>query len=313
MAYQQALYGAIEAGGTKFVCGVADEHANWLTTRRIETRSPEDTVQEVLAFFAAACAQYGALAALGVGTFGPIELNPASAQFGHLLATPKPGWSNFDLVGPLRKALACPVGLETDVTAAGLAEARWGAARELPTGSFVYVTVGTGIGGGVFVRGEPVRGLLHPELGHILPRRHPDDQSFPGVCPFHGDCLEGLASGPAIQARAGRALSALPADDPTWDFVADALGQLCATMFLVTAPEKIVFGGGVGLCAGLVERVVNFTNHHLAGYLMPDTLPAELPARIVRAELASDAGLMGAWILACRAHQRKTREGLGVV
>ena len=295
------LYGAIEAGGTKFMCGVADAEARWLATARIDTREPTETLREVLVFFQQATATHGPLTALGVGAFGPIELNPDAVDFGHLLATPKPGWSGVDLVGPLRAALACPVGLETDVTAAGLAEARWGAAQGLASGSFVYLTVGTGIGGGVFVRGEPVRGLLHPEVGHIHVRRHPQDAGFAGVCAFHGDCLEGLASGPAILARCGKTASELAVDDPMWEVLGDYLGQLCATLFLITAPEKIVLGGGVGLQPRLREETIEATRHYLGGYLRPETLPNELPTRIVAPMLGAQAGLLGAWRLAERA------------
>ncbi|MEB3221076.1 MAG: ROK family protein [Candidatus Sericytochromatia bacterium] len=293
------LFGAIEAGGTKFVCAVGRGPDAILAEARFATRGPAETLAEVVAFFEAARAAHGALAALGVGAFGPLELDPAAPAFGCLGPTPKPGWAGADMVAPLRAALGCPVGLQTDVAAAGLGEGRWGAAREAG-GAFAYVTVGTGVGGALFVAGEPVGGLAHPELGHIWPRRHPGDD-YPGCCPFHGDCLEGLASGPAIVGRRGTTLDRLAPDDPLWEALGSYMGQLVATLLLTHAPRLVVVGGGVGSHPRLLSLARDEALRWLGGYMRPATLPAELGWRLVPPALEGRAGVLGGFVLAERA------------
>ena len=204
------LYGAIEAGGTKFVCAVARSPQQHLAELRIPTTSPAATLDAVQDFFAVQQQQHGPLAAIGIASFGPVDVRPASPCFGRILATPKLQWSHTDLVGPLQQRFACPVAIDTDVNGAALAEAQLGAGRGCDT--LVYVTVGTGIGGGICTQGRTHKGRLHPELGHLRVLRHPNDRDFAGSCPFHGDCLEGLASDPAILARYGAALFPLLRD-----------------------------------------------------------------------------------------------------
>lgn len=293
------LYGAVEAGGTKFVCAVGRGPGALLAEARIPTRDPATTLAEVAAFFAAAQRDHGPVSALGVGAFGPLELDPTAPGYGRLGPTPKAGWADTDMVSPLREALGCPVGLQTDVAAAGLGEARWGAARDAG-GCLAYVTVGTGIGGALFVEGEPVGGLSHPELGHIWPRRHPADD-YAGCCPFHGDCLEGLASGPAILARRERTLDELEANDPLWEVLGSYLGQLVATLLLTHAPRTIVVGGGVGSHPRLLDATRSEAGQRLGGYLRPDTLPGELAWRVVPPALGGRAGVLGGFVLAERA------------
>lgn len=198
------ILGGVEAGGTKFVCLVGDGEGRILAEQRIPTRGPRETLAEAVDALRRATVETGALDAIGVAAFGPLDLRPGSGH-GRLLSTPKPGWSGVDLVSPLRDAFGVPVAIDTDVTAAALAEGRWGAALGLE--SFAYMTVGTGIGVGVIAGGRPLHGLVHPEFGHVNVPRAPGDD-FPGVCPFHADCLEGMASGPAISARWG-----VPAED----------------------------------------------------------------------------------------------------
>ena len=232
------------------------------------------------------------LAALGIASFGPIGLDPARADHGRLMRTTKPGWSGVDVRGALARSFAGPIALHTDVTAAALAEGRLGAARGCD--DFAYMTVGTGIGVGIVVRGAPLPGRLHPEAGHIRMARIEGDV-FAGSCPFHGDCLEGLASGPAIAARAGQAGEALGDDDDVWKFVIDALAQGCATLLLTLSSERIVLGGGViNARPWLVEAVARRTAEHLGGYLsfVTDRAPLAL------AVLGQDAGPVGALILA---------------
>ncbi len=199
----ERLFGGIEAGGTKFVCLVGDHEGTILAERRLPTRGPRETMADAIAFLREASAA-DPLQAIGVGAFGPLDLRPGPG-YGRILATPKPGWSGAEIAGPLRDAFGVPVAVDTDVTAAALAEGRWGAARGLAT--FAYMTVGTGIGVGIVAGGRPLHGLVHPEAGHVSVPRMPGDD-FPGVCPFHGSCLEGMASGPAMAARWG-----VPAED----------------------------------------------------------------------------------------------------
>lgn len=242
-------YGLVEAGGTKFVLAIATGSDDICETTRIATTTPTETIAAMVEWFAAR----GPLDAVGVASFGPIDLDPASPRYGFVTATPKPGWSNTDLLGPLKARLGCPVGFDTDVNAAALAEYLWGAAQGQRVA--LYFTVGTGIGGGAVIDGQSLRGLSHPEMGHLYVARHPDDRDFAGTCPFHGACLEGLASGPAIIARWGASLSHLPGDHLAHEIVAHYLGQLVVTMQAVFEPGRIVLGGGVMAAPGLIDRV----------------------------------------------------------
>lgn len=287
MPAERPLLGAIEAGGTKFVLGVGHGPDAIIEQQQIDTRDPATTLAEATAFFA----RHEGLAAIGIGSFGPLERDPRSAQWGHILATPKPGWSQFDLAGAVARAFRVPVAFDTDVNAAALAEARLGAARDAKVS--VYVTIGTGIGGGVIANGHIVGGAGHPELGHMRPRRSADDHGFDGICPFHGDCLEGLASGPAIKARWGESLSHLPADHPGHAIIAGYLGEMCNTLRAALAPDAIVLGGGVMGTPGLFERVIEAAAAGDGGYF---ALPAAQVIR--RPALAPVSGLAGAFLLA---------------
>lgn len=286
-------FGAIEAGGSKFVCAIGTPEGALLVERRIETRDPQSTLNEVCQFFAEAASGHGRLAALGVGAFGPLELRVDSPTFGYITTTPKPLWSGTDLVGTLRRGVGCPVFLDTDVNAAALGEARWGAAQGLSC--LAYMTVGTGVGVGVLTQGRPVHGLTHLEIGHTFVRRHPNDSAFAGACPYHADCLEGLASGTAIQARTGHSLATLPATDPMWEIEADYLGQLCALLVLCHSPYRIVIGGGV-LHPRLYPRIQERMAHWLGGYIALKELAEE--RYIVAPGLGNASGVKGALVLA---------------
>lgn len=293
------VYAAIEAGGTKFVLALGHADGQLIAQTRIATGTPEQTLPAACDWLRASAARHGMPAALGIASFGPLQLNANAPDHGELLTTPKPGWSGVNLKQVCADALGLPVALDTDVNAAALAEGRLGAARGLD--QLVYLTVGTGIGGGVLVRGEPLHGLLHPELGHLRPRRHPADAGFAGVCPYHGDCFEGLASGPAMQARLGYPLAEAPADHPVWEILADYLGQLCAQLTLALSPRCIVLGGGVArpaLLAPTRERL----RHWLGGYPGISALQGDL-GDYLRAPLLADSGLVGALLLAERAHR----------
>ena len=291
---QARLFGAVEAGGTKFICAVGDENGVLHAESRIATADPDSTLARVRAFFKARCGDVTP-AALGVACFGPVVLERQSASYGFIGNTPKAGWSNTDVAAMLAREFSCPVGFDTDVNAAALAEHRWGAGRG--TQNLVYLTVGTGIGGGVLIDGAPLHGLLHPEIGHIHPRRHELDLNFAGVCPFHGDCLEGLASGPAILARTGRELQHLDASHVQWQIEADYLGQLCAQLVLTVSPQRIILGGGV-MAEPLFAPVRQRTLRWLGGYVDRPEILARIERYIVAPALGSRAGVLGALCLA---------------
>ena len=282
---ERPLFGGIEAGGTKIVLGVGTGPDDLRATARISTTTPTETLSAAIAWLRA----QPPLAALGIASFGPVELDPASPRWGYVTATTKPGWSDTDIAGVFARALDLPVGFDTDVNGAALGEYRWGAAQGCDVA--VYLTVGTGIGGGAMIGGRPLHGRGHPEMGHVRPARHPDDTGFAGVCPFHGDCFEGLVSGPAIRARWGASLSELGADHPAHAITAWYLGQLCVTVQAMLAPERIILGGGVLATPGLLARVRDAAAAAGSGYFGTG-------AAIVAPGLGDRAGLLGALALA---------------
>jgi fructokinase len=286
-------FGCIEAGGTKFVCAVASGPDDIAATCRIPTTTPDETLGRAIAFFTEQGAADGGLAAIGVASFGPVVLDRESADWGHIARTPKPDWSGADIAGAFGRAFGVPVAFDTDVAAAALAESRWGAAREAEAA--IYLTVGTGIGGGAVVQGRIARGRRHAEMGHIVPARHPGDRDFAGTCPFHRGCLEGLASGPAIKARWGASLSDLPADHPAHEIIGWYLGGHMAALMAAIAPDTIVLGGGVMETPGLIDRVRNAAAAADAGYR---ATPEEWQRIIVAPGLGSRSGILGALALA---------------
>jgi len=292
------LLGGIEAGGTKFVCGVGTEDGEIVERVRFPTTTPEETLERVAAFFADK-----PIEALGVGAFGPVDLRPDSPTYGQVTTTPKPHWSGFDLLGGLSRRLRVPVGFDTDVGAAALGEATWGAAQGLR--DFVYMTVGTGVGAGVVVEGRLVRGMLHPEVGHMPIRRHPDDR-FAGCCPYHGDCLEGMASGPAIGKRWGLPADALADRPEVWELEAYYLAQACVTLIYVLSPQRIVLGGGVMKQKQLFPAVRRLVVETLNGYAAAE-MSRSIDAYIVPPALGDNAGLKGALLLARRALDARRR------
>lgn len=288
------ILGGVEAGGTKFVCLIGDDEGRVLDERRFPTRGPRETLAEAVAALREMSDGAGALAAIGVGAFGPLDLRPGEGH-GRLLSTPKPGWSGADITGPLRAAFGVPVAIDTDVTAAALAEGRWGAARGL--GTFAYMTVGTGIGVGVVAEGRPLHGLVHPEAGHVAVARVPGDD-FPGVCPFHGDCLEGMASGPAVARRWGTPAQELegPALARAVDLEAAYLASGIRTIVYALAPERVLLGGGVSGLPGLIPRVRAHLATALGGY--PGLPEHSEDAFVQAAGLGGMAGPRGALAVA---------------
>ena len=288
------MIGAIEAGGTKFVLAVASDVDGRLDRTLIATRTPSETFAEMTAWFETAAARHGRIGAFGIGSFGPIGLDPAKSDFGTFTTTPKPGWSGASLVEALARFEA-PLNLDTDVNAAALGEWLRGAGRGC--GSLAYTTIGTGIGSGVLKDGAVLSGWSHYESGHLLVRRDQARDPFPGMCPFHGDCLEGLASGPAILARWGHDLSS--ANEGQIALIADYAAQLAAALVLLHRPERLIFGGGVMKTPGMIEQVRSFTRAKLAGYIVE--WDEDLSLRIVPPELGDDAGITGAIELGRRA------------
>jgi fructokinase len=285
------LYGGIEAGGAKWVCAVGTGPSDMRGMTTIPTTAPDETIARAVEFFAA----NGVLEAVGVGSFGPIDLRRSSRSFGFITTTPKPGWAQTDVAGRLEESLDVPVAFDTDVNAAALGEQRWGAAVGL--GSFCYVTVGTGIGGGVVVNGRIVHGLLHPELGHM---RIPHDRvadPFPGCCPYHGDCLEGLASGEAMRQRWKRDARELT-DDAPWQLEAQYLALGLVNVICALSPERIILGGGVMQQPTLLSRVQERLRGLLAGYFDAPELKDAIGDFVVRPGLGDRAGVLGAIALA---------------
>jgi fructokinase len=289
------LLGAIEGGGTKFVCAVGASASAIYESTVIPTADPQATLAKCVDFFSDGEKKFGRIDAFGWGAFGPLDLRVGSQTYGHMLATPKPMWSRTDLLGPLRVRFGVPIRIDTDVNVAALAEWSLGAGQGL--GSMAYVTVGTGIGAGVAPSETNIRRLMHAEMGHILVRRDPRD-SFAGSCPFHGDCLEGLASGPAIRLRWGRDLGELPEDHEAWSVVGGYLGQLAATIALMLSVERIVFGGGVMTNGLLLPHIRQATDRSLHDYLEPLQRPDDFRNYIVTPAMGLRAGIMGAMLLA---------------
>ena len=258
---------------------------------RIETTGPEETIGRLVEFFASAVEKYGRPEALAVGTFGPADLDEESETYGWIMTTPKPGWSQTDLLGPLRRVLGgIPAVFETDVNAALLGEVTWGAARGCQNAA--YLTVGTGIGGGLLVDGKLVHGTGHPEMGHMAVRRHADDD-FEGCCPFHGDCLEGLASGTALKARWGEGAAELAPDHEGWQWEADYLAQACLNLLMIAPPERIILGGGVMNQRHLFSLIHARLEKLLGGYLGERGTLENLEEMFRPPELGDDAGLLG--------------------
>ena len=291
-----SLVGGVEAGGTKFVCALGTGPGDIRDETRFPTGDPSETLDRVAAFFEASAERHGPPVGVGVASFGPLDLQRGSPTWGWITSTPKPGWRDVDVAGGLARRLGLPVTIDTDVNGAALAEGRWGAARDVA--HHVYVTVGTGIGGGGVLNGRPMHGLTHPEMGHLPVRRDPARDAFPGGCPFHGDCLEGLASGPAMEARWGAPPETLPPDHPAWALEAGYLADLVVTLTLVLSPQRIVMGGGLMRHPGLLAAVGGIASERLGGYVRSPTLDDGMAGYLVAPGLGERSGVLGALALA---------------
>lgn len=290
------IFAAVEAGGTKFVCGVGSFAEGSLEQVRVPTGEPQATIAEIMRFFQSQSQRHGKIVGLGIGSFGPLDLDPSSPAFGALTTTPKIGWSGVNLLREIADPLGVAATINTDVNVAALAEARY-AFGDGP-GLLAYITVGTGIGVGFAENGRIWRRKAQPEAGHMRLRRLPRHAGFDGICPYHGDCLEGLASGPAISAAWGSSLDRLPADHAAWEVEADYLAQLCVTLLLAVSPDQIVIGGGVFSQHSLYGSVRERTLDMLNGYRVDLTSLSDL-SKVIRAPASAiPPGLAGAYLLA---------------
>ena len=278
------IYGALEAGGTKMVCAIGDESGRISDRISIPTKTPADTIPAIADYF-----RDKKIDALGIASFGPVDLDHGSPTYGYITTTPKPGWDHYDIVGNLKKELNVPIGFDTDVNGSLLGEVTYGDSKGLS--DVVYITVGTGIGGGVMTNGKLLHGMLHPELGHMLLHPHPTDD-YAGKCPYHHHCLEGLASGPAIEERWGKKGTELSDQKEVWTLEAYYLGQAITNLILTLSPKRIILGGGVMHQTQLFDLIHTEVKTQLNGYLQTKELN-DLSDYIVPASLNDDQGILG--------------------
>ena len=289
------LYGGIEAGGTKFVCLVASGPNHIVEEARFSTTTPKETLGKAIQFFQPFVSS-GKISSIGVACFGPLDLNPKSSTFGFIASTPKPNWSNTDVRGSLQRALEVPIIIDTDVNGAGLGESVWGASKGFDPS--LYLTIGTGIGGGYIKDGKPLLGLLNPEMGHLRIPHSRERDPFNGCCPFHGDCFEGLASGPAIEKRLSRTGATVPENDPFWDLEAEYIASALVNYILVLSPKRIILGGGVMQREFLFPKIRRRTREFLNGYVDSKSILENISNYIVPPGLGNQSGSLGAIALA---------------
>lgn len=290
------VYAGIEAGGTKFVCALGSDPGNIFTETTFPTTTPDETIARTIDFIKTSQQRFGPLSGLGIASFGPIDPNPSSHTYGRITATPKPGWSNFNIVEAVQGAFNLPTGFDTDVNGASLGEWRWGAARDLET--FIYLTIGTGIGGGGFINGSLMHGLIHPEMGHIRIPHDFNEDPFEGICPFHGDCFEGLANGPAMEKRWGQSAKILPPEHPGWELEAKYLALALVNYICTLSPQRIIMGGGVMHQSHLLQAVRRKVLAYLNHYVVAPEILDHIDQYIVPPELGDRAGVLGAIALA---------------
>lgn len=305
MSALQPLIAAIEAGGTKIVCGIGRGPHEVLATQRIDTTTPDETLESVSRWFSKAKAEHGAFEAMGIGSFGPVDLNPQSETYGYITSTPKPGWQHTDLVTRLKNRFKVPVGFDTDVNAAVLAEYLWGAGQGIDP--LIYITVGTGVGGGVLVNGQLLHGALHPEIGHLVvpPPANSLAVHRECQCPFHKSCVEGYVCGPAIAKRWGVRADTLPLDHPAWEEIADVMAHALMNLTLILSPKRIILGGGVMEQPQLIPLIRGRLISHLNNYLLIPQVGRDIDSFIVPPGLGARSGLLGAMALGRMALDQK--------
>lgn len=300
---KEKLYGGIEAGGTKFVCVVASGPGQVVDEIRFMTTTPEQTLGKTIQFFQP-FVDSARVSTIGVGAFGPLDLNPKSPTYGFITTTPKPGWSNADVLGTLQRALKINVAFDMDVNTAALGEYLWGASKGYDPS--LYLTIGTGIGGGYIVNGRPLVGLVNLEMGHLRIPHNLELDPFPGSCPFHGDCFEGLANGPAIEKRLGVAGAIVPENDPFWDIEADYIASALMNYILTLSPKKIILGGGVMQREFLFPKVRQRVRELLNGYVASKSLMENIDDYILPPGLGNQAGSLGAIALAMQMDEKNS-------
>lgn len=293
MTTPETLYGGIEGGGTKFNCAIGNGPDKIIAEARFPTTTPAETIGQVIEFFTPYLDQ---LHGIGLGSFGPFDLNPASPTYGYITTTPKSCWSNTNILGLLKAKLPLPIAVEMDVVVAGLGEAKWGASKT--DSHSLYLTIGTGIGGGYIVDGKPFSGLTPLEMGHIRLARNPQLDPFQGACPYHGDCFEGLAAGPAVEKRFGQKGETLPDDHPFWDLEAGYIAQALVNYIFCLAPNRIMIGGGVMQKDFIFPSVRRKVQELLNGYVQHEMVLNRIEEYIVPPALGSRSGVMGAIVLA---------------
>ena len=291
------LFGALEAGGTKMVCAIGDENGNILERVSIPTGTPENTMPPMIEFF-----KGKGISALGIGCFGPVDLDKKSPTYGYITSTPKLAWTNYPIVAEFEKALGVPVGFDTDVNAAALGEATWGCTKDVDNS--IYITIGTGVGVGVIVNGKPYHGMIHPEGGHILLARHPQDPMVGSGCPFHENCMEGLAAGPSLEKRWGVKGAELADRMEVWEMEAWYIGQAITNYIMILSPERIICGGGVMHQPVLLPLIRKEVERQMNGYIKGKGMD-DLDNYIVGVSLNDNQGAMGAVKLAMDALAEK--------
>jgi fructokinase len=290
-------FAGVETGGTNIKCIIASDPSHVISEMIVPTLDPEPTIHKVIEFFKGGEKRYSVpITAMGIGGFGPLDLNPSSANYGSITSTPKLAWQNFPLLKRMRQAFSFPIAIDTDVNAALLGETRWGAGIGFT--DLIYVTVGTGIGGGILSNGKLVHGLIHPELGHMIIRDDFQADMFEGICPFHKNCLEGLASGASMAARWRTNPEQLPNNHPAWDMEANYLAQMCINLTMMFSPQRIILGGGVPQHEGLLSIIRIKFQLLLNKYLVSPSFSENIESYIVPPMLGNHAGIFGAIALA---------------
>ncbi len=286
------LYGALEAGGTKMVCAIGDEYGNIKKIKTFPTLTPDETIPQLISFF-----QHYSIESLGIGCFGPIDLDTNSATYGYITSTPKLAWQNYNICGAFKEALNIPIGFDTDVNGSCLGEITYGAARGLH--SVVYITIGTGVGVGICADGKLLHGMMHAEAGHMLIKKQIDDQ-FEGACPFHGDCLEGLCAGGSIEKRVGKKAYLLDDKDPAWNITGYYIAEAIVNLILTVSPQRVILGGGVMKQKQLYPIIRNYVTELLQGYVVNNRLD-NMNTYIVEPGCKDNQGILGALLLGYRA------------
>jgi fructokinase len=299
-----SLYGGVEAGGTKFVCALGTSPSDLRDKYRFETTDPPETLDKLIKYFKEQNKK-GKLSAIGIGSFGPLDLDPASSTYGYITSTPKIKWQNTKIYGRIKEAFGIPVGFDTDVNAAALGEHEWGSARDVS--DFVYITIGTGIGGGGMINGEFLHGLLHPEMGHIFIPHDKSSDPYEGKCPFHKNCFEGLASGEAIEDRWGKPGEKLGEDHPAWDLETSYISLAVINYICTLSPKRVILGGGVMKQKHMLPKIHERVKELLNDYIQVPEIADDIGKYIVLPELGDDAGVLGAIALAKREYEKGRR------